>query len=100
MRIIAKSTLRAFWEAHPRGSGAQAILETWYARVRHANWQTPVDVKAAFGDASILKGGRVVFNIGGNKFRLVTVINYRSRIVYVRFVGTHQEYDMIDAETI
>lgn len=100
MRIIAKSTLRAFWETHSRGSGAQAILETWYRRARHADWQTPIDVKAAFGDASILKGGRVVFNLGGNKFRLVARINYRRRTVYVRFVGTHQEYDLINAETI
>jgi mRNA interferase HigB len=100
MRIIARSTLREFWESHPRGSEARPILETWYARAKHANWQTPADVKAAYGDASILKSGRVVFNIGGNKFRLVTGINYRSGTVYVKFVGTHQEYDQINAETI
>ena len=68
--------------------------------VRLAEWSTPADVKQMYGDASILKNNRVVFNIGGNKFRLVVRINYPYRIVYVRFVGTHQEYDAIDAETI
>lgn len=100
MRIIAKSTLREFWSTHPRGAEAKAVLETWYALARHANWQSPADVKAVYGDASILKGGRVVFNLGGNKFRLVTRIKYGSGIVYIRFVGTHAEYDHVDAETI
>jgi mRNA interferase HigB len=100
MRIIAKSTLREFWNTHPRGAEAKAVLETWYALVRHAEWKSPADVRALHGDASILKGGRVVFNIGGNEFRLVTRINYRSGTVYIRFVGTHGEYDHIDAESI
>jgi mRNA interferase HigB len=63
-------------------------------------WQSPAHVKASYADASILKSGRVVFNVGGNRFRLVARIDYRSGIVYVRFVGTHAEYDRIDAETI
>jgi mRNA interferase HigB len=100
MRIIAKSTLREFWETHARGADAKAGLETWFVRAKHADWKSPADVKASFGDASILKGARVVFNIGGNKFRLVTAINYRGGAVYIRFVGTHREYDQIDAETI
>lgn len=100
MRIIAKSTLREFWETHPRGAEARTPLELWYAVVRRASWLTPAEVKSADGDASILKNSRVVFNVGGNKFRVVTRINYRSGTVYIRFVGTHKEYDQIDAETI
>ena len=65
-----------------------------------ADWSTPAEVKATYGDASILKKGRVVFTIAGNKFRLVVRINYPYRVVYIRFVGTHAEYDAIDVETI
>ena len=100
MRIIAKRTLRRFWEASPRNAAAQAPLEDWYAQVAEADWATPAAVKRQFGDASILKGSRVVFNIAGNKFRLVVKINYSYRVVYVRFVGTHEEYDAIDANTV
>lgn len=100
MRIITKDRLRQFWEGHPRGAEAGAVLKTWYNVVRDADWKAPADVKATYGSASILKQNRIVFNIGGNKFRLVTHVNYRRRIVYIRFVGTHEEYDKIDAETI
>jgi mRNA interferase HigB len=100
MRIIAKRTLRQFWETHPRGAEAKAPLQVWHSTVAGMDWAAPRDVKASYGDASILKNGRVVFNIGGNKFRLVVRINYPARIVFIRFVGTHGEYDDIDAETI
>jgi mRNA interferase HigB len=100
MRIIAKRTLRRFWETHPRGAEAEAPLQVWHSTVEAANWATPADVKASYGDASIVKNSRVVFNIAGNKFRLVTRINYPYRVVYVRFVGTHEEYDDIQAEAI
>lgn len=100
MRIIAKRTLRRFWEASPGNATARTPLEDWYAQAGEADWAKPADVKAQFGDASILKGSRVVFNIGGNKFRLVVKINYSYRVVYVRFVGTHAEYDGVDANTI
>jgi mRNA interferase HigB len=100
MRIIAKRTLRRFWEAHPRGAAARTPLEVWHSIVEAADWATPADVKATYGDASILKNSRVVFNIAGNRFRLVVRINYPYRVVYVRFVGTHEEYDDIDAEVI
>ena len=100
MRIIAKRALRLFWESHPRGGDARTPLEVWHSTVEHADWENPAAVKATYGDASILKNSRVVFNVGGNKFRLVVRINYPYRIVYIRFVGTHQEYDKIDAETI
>jgi mRNA interferase HigB len=100
MRIIAKRTLREFWETHPRGSEARVPLQVWHSTVAAADWATPAEVKETYGDASILKHNRVVFNIAGNKFRLVTRINYPYRVVYVRFIGTHEEYDGIDAETI
>jgi mRNA interferase HigB len=100
MRVIAKRTLRRFWESHPRGAEAKTPLEVWHSTVRHADWAGPTDVKATYGNASVLKNSRVVFSIGGNKFRLVARINYPYRIVYVRFVGTHDEYDAIDAESI
>lgn len=100
MRIIAKRTLRKFWETHPRGPEAKTPLQVWYSTAEAADWGSPAEVKALHGDASILKGGRVVFNIGGNKFRLVVWINYPYRVVYIRFVGTHEDYDRINAETI
>jgi mRNA interferase HigB len=100
MRIIAKRTLRRFWETHPRGAEAKTQLQVWHSIVKAAHWANPADVKRTFGDASILKNGRVVFNTSGNKFRLVVRINYAYRIVYVRFVGTHEEYDNVDTETI
>ncbi len=100
MRVIAKRALRTFWERHPKNAAAKVPLQDWYARAAVADWATPSDVKAQFGAASILKQGRVVFSVGGNKYRLVVRINYPYRVVYVRFVGTHEEYDAIDANTI
>lgn len=100
MRVIAKRTLRLFWETHPQGSAAKTPLEDWHAQAVEADWTRPSDIKAQYGDASILKGGRVVFNLGGNRYRLVVKINYEFRIVYVRFIGTHDEYDRIDVEMI
>jgi mRNA interferase HigB len=97
MRVIAKGPLRAFWRIHPDAEGA---LKAWHAEVEEAKWRTPPDVKAHYRSASILPGGRVVFNIGGNKYRLVAKINYAYKIVYVRFIGTHKEYDRIDAGEI
>ena len=72
----------------------------WYRHVQKANWSTPADVKRDFRNASILRDGRVVFNIAGNKYRLVVWINYVYRVVYIRFIGTHAQYDAIDAQTI
>ena len=100
MRIIAKRTLRLFWEKSRRHNDAKRALEDWHAQVRKADWATPADVKAMYGDASILKGSRVVFNICGNKYRLVAKINFPYRVVYIRFVGTHREYDEVNAETV
>ena len=86
--------------AHPPIATSLTPIEDWYSRVRAAIRSTPAELKANFGDASILKDGRVVFNIGGNRCRLVVRINYHFQIVYVRFVGTHRQYDQIDAQTI
>ena len=97
MRVIAKSALRVFWQKHPE---AEQPLRAWYAEAKHAAWSSPHEVRARYGSADILRGGRVVFNIGGNKFRLVVQLNYGARIAYIRFVGTHKEYDQINAETI
>jgi mRNA interferase HigB len=97
MRIIAKKALIDHWEKVP---AARSELEAWHAEAKAANWATPADVKAKYGNASILKDGRVVFNICGNKHRLVVWINYDFRTVYVRFLGTHSEYDKINAQTV
>lgn len=100
MRIIAKRTLRQFWESSATNRAARTPLQDWHARTKDADWASPAELKADFGDASVLKSGRVVFNIGGNRFRLVAQINYAYQVVYVRFVGTHHEYDAIDAGTV
>ena len=97
MRIISKETLKDFWEMEP---AAKTALEAWHAEAKNAEWSSPADVKAHYGSASILKDGRVVFNIGGNNYRLVVWINYEFFTIYIRFVGTHKEYDEIDAQTI
>jgi mRNA interferase HigB len=78
----------------------KAALQDWYSQAADADWTQPADVKQQYGDASILRKGRVVFNISGNKYRLVVWINYPYRVIYIRFVGTHAKYDDIDAETI
>ncbi|HEY2290071.1 MAG TPA: type II toxin-antitoxin system HigB family toxin [Thermoanaerobaculia bacterium] len=100
MRVIALSTLKAFWEANPGCEDVKDPVLAWYRHAVSADWASPADVKADFGHASILRDGRVVFNIGGNRYRLVVWINYAYRVVYIRFLGTHAQYDRIDAQTI
>lgn len=97
MRVIAVSTLRAFWERHP---DAEQPLKAWYEEAKSAAWNQPADIKAQYRSASVLKNRRVVFNIKGNDYRLIVAIAYRLRIVYVKFVGTHKAYDAVDAETV
>ena len=99
MRVIKRQALTAFWE-RPGCADAQPPLEAWYRETKASAWQSPADIKKKHGTASILKSGRVVFNIRGNKYRLVAEINYKSGIAFIRFVGTHEEYDRIDAEVI
>ena len=95
--MIARTTLRAFWEKHP---DAEQPLRAWFKAAEAADWATPADVKADYANASILKNNRVCFDIGGNKYRLIVKVNYSYRVIYVRFVGTHEAYDRIDANTI
>jgi mRNA interferase HigB len=99
MRIIAVSTLKEFWIRPGRGDAEQP-LRAWVRIVGAADWSKPTDVKAMFRSADILLGGRVIFDIGGNKYRLVAAVHYRGKRVYVRFIGSHREYDKIDAETV
>ncbi|MHB1287006.1 MAG: type II toxin-antitoxin system HigB family toxin [Leptospirales bacterium] len=100
MRIIDLSTLKAFWTRDPMYQDAKEPVLAWYRLAIKADWAAPVDVKADFGNASILQVGRVVFNIAGNKYRMVVWINYPYRVVYVRFLGTHTQYNMIGVQTI
>ena len=97
MRVIAVSTLRSFWARHP---DAEQALKAWYEEASNARWTQPAEIKAQYRSASVLKNRRVVFNIKGNDYRLIVAIAYKLQIVYVKFVGTHQEYDALDAETI
>ena len=97
MRIISKRTLRAFWIRYP---DAEEPLSAWYREVEKADWEKPAQVKERYRSASFVKGNRVVFNIKGNTYRLIVKINYEYRVVYVRFVGTHAEYDKIDAKEV
>jgi len=97
MRIIAKRRLWEFWQAHP---DAEEPLLAWYREAEQADWDTPAKVKQKYGTASIVSHNRVVFNIKGNDYRLVVRINYPYRVVYIRFVGTHAEYDEIDVKEV
>jgi mRNA interferase HigB len=100
MRVIALSALRAFWTGKVAYADAQEPTLAWYRHVLKADWRSPAEVKREFGSASILRDGRAVFNIAGNKYRIVVWINYPYRVVYIRFIGTHAQYDRIDAQTI
>ena len=97
VRIIAKRTIREYWE---RESRAEQPLKSWYAMASKADWSSPMDVKQMYGTASIVANDRIVFNIGGNKYRLVVRFDYTSGLGFVRFVGTHAEYDRIDASQV
>ncbi|WP_448197138.1 type II toxin-antitoxin system HigB family toxin [Pseudomonas putida] len=99
MRVIAKSTLVKFWEL-PGHEDAKAPLESWHDMAQKATWRTPQEGNSQIGSASICGNNRVVFNIGGNKYRLVVEMQYRAGIAWVKFVGTHKRYDEIDVETI
>jgi mRNA interferase HigB len=100
VRIIALSTLKAFLSRSPAYADAREPVMAWYRQITAADWANPAEVKQTILSASILKNGRVVFNIAGNKYRIVVWINYPYRVVYIRFIGTHRQYDAIDAQTI
>lgn len=98
MRIFSRGTLIEFWRKHPEAEGA---LRLWFAIVEKANWTGPAEVKAVFGSADFLQDNRVVFDIRGNNYRLIAQVKYAPLfLVYIRFVGTHADYDRVDASTI
>jgi len=97
MRVISRRPLHALAKRFP---DAKAELDAWFHEAEAAMWANPAEVKEQYGNASILKGSRVVFNICGNKYRLIVKMNYAYSVVYVRFAGTHREYDQINAEEI
>ena len=97
MRIIAKKILREFWTVHP---DSEQQLKSWYQETSKAEWKTPSQIKAEYPSASFLADNRIVFNIKGNHYRLIVRINYDYQMIWIRFVGTHAEYDKISAKTI
>ena len=100
MRVISKRTLRTFWESSPEHLDAQASLEVWYGETLKASWKNPQEIKEQFRSASILKNNRVVFNIAGNKYRLIVSIDYNRQACFIKFIGTHKQYDNINAQVI
>ncbi len=99
MRVVAKSTLVKFW-SQPGCTDSQGALKSWYDEAIKASWRTPQDIKDQYSSASICGSNRVVFNIAGNKYRLVVEMQYRAGIAWVKFVGTHARYDQIDVESV
>jgi len=97
MRVIAKKILREFWDKY---TDSEEQLKTWYKEASRASWNNPTEIKEEFAKASILKSGRIVFNICGNKYRLIVDINYSRKWAFIRFIGTHKEYDKIDTDKV
>ncbi|WP_338558283.1 type II toxin-antitoxin system HigB family toxin [Erwinia sp. E_sp_B01_3] len=97
MKIITLATLRSFWANYP---DAEQPIKAWVDEVRKAAWKTPAKIKEHYRSASILKNRRVVFNIKGNNYRLIAAIAYQRGWVFVKFIGTHKQYDVINAETV
>ena len=97
MRVIARKTLKLFWEKH---ADAEQPLKAWFHEAKTAQWKSYADIKSDYRSADVLPGNRVVFNIRGNRYRLIVHIHYQTGIVFIRFIGTHAEYDRIDATTI
>lgn len=99
MRVISVKTIKEFWE-NQKYRGSEQALKSWYQETKRTRWKTPADIKRQYRSASILKNNRAVFNIKGNRYRLIVAINYELLIVFIRFIGTHEEYDKINAQTI
>jgi mRNA interferase HigB len=97
LRIIAKKILREFWEKYP---DCEQQLKSWYRETEKSSWKSINEIKIEYPSASILKENRIIFNIKGNKYRLIVKINFHYQMVWVRFIGTHQQYDNIDANKI
>ena len=96
-RIIAKRTLKKYWEKH---ADCEQYLKTWYETAKTSNWKSPNEIKKIYSSASILKDNRVVFNIKGNSYRLIVKFNYKRQWAFIRFIGTHKKYNSINANTI
>jgi mRNA interferase HigB len=99
MRIISRKTLRQFWQKR-QYADAEQPLKAWFQEAAKADWSSPAAIKAAYRSASVVADNRVVFNIAGNKYRLVVKVNYPYRVMYIRFVGTHRQYDAIDVTEV
>jgi mRNA interferase HigB len=97
LRIISRKILREFWESH---ADSEQQLKSWYRETGDAEWKTPKEVKVEYPSASFLADNRIVFNIKGNKYRLIARMNYDYQMIWIRFIGTHAAYDKIDATTI
>ena len=97
MHVISRKKLSQFWE---KNKDAEDALKEWFKEAEHGKWKTTSDIKARYASADFLQGNRVVFNIKGNRFRLVVKVEYQAQVVFIRFVGSHKEYAKIDAETI
>ena len=97
MRVITKRVLREFWEKH---ADVRPQLQAWLENAERSEWNEPRDIQKIYGDDAVLPGNRAVFNIRGNRYRLVAKIHYNTGIVYIRFIGTHAEYDRIDVHQI
>ena len=98
MQVVAPRPLKEFWRIHPQ---AEIPLRTWYATANQAVWKTPRDIKHDYGGAVDFVGdNRAIFDIAGNKYRLIVHVSYRFKRILVKFVGTHREYDKINPETI
>ena len=96
-RIFSKGTLREYWEIHP---DSEQYLKTWYDTVMNSDWKTPKEVRQTYASSSILKDNRIVFNIKGKSYRLVAKFNFEKQWIFIRLIGTHSEYDKIDANKI
>lgn len=99
MRVISITPLRDFWET-PKHKDSEQPLKAWHSEAKNAEWKTPQDIKDKYGNASFIANNRVVFNIHGNKYRLVVGVNYDFGAVFVKYVGTHKQYDEIDATSV
>lgn len=97
MHVVSIQSLRIFWERHPE---AEQPLRAWYAIAKRAQWRTPADIKADYRSASFVGNNRVIFNIKGNTYRLIVLVEYQKGRLFIRFVGTHADYDRIDPETV
>lgn len=97
MKIISVKILKDFWQVYP---DSEQHLKAWVDEVKHTTWRQPADIKSKYRNASVLKNRRIVFNIKGNHYRLIVAIAYRFGAVYIKFIGTHAQYDTVDAETV